>query len=308
MFTGPVGLALLSSLAAVLAGVNVIWVQRPQARRRRLLRDGVRSDAEVVAVDGLAPPKQTEHPFTLRFSSPDGTVHRRTFTRGFQGIVPQPGWVVRVAFSPAAPEKAEIIDNPYLHPVPGAPALPPPGRAFTLARFYGPTFLAVLIAVLAVPFAFTEMTPLIVLLGVPFSLIALFVVSRQWLSHGHTLPGLWSGPVEAAVAQAVVTDCWTEYGRNRKWYPFAVEFRLPDGRLFRRGVPADSAHIESTIGQERPVVYHPSDPTVVYAGTPTSLRRLLSVGSGMSLGVCALLLAVAWGPLLLLLVIALVQA
>lgn len=308
MFTGPVGLAPVASLAALIAGVNIVWVQRARERRRRLLRDGVRREAEVVAVGGFTPPKQTEHPFTLRFSSPGGTVHDHPFTGGFRGIVPQPGWVVSVAFDPGAPDKAEIIDNPYLHPVPGAPALPPPGRAFTLVRYYGPTILAVLITVLAVPYAVTAMTPLIVLLGVPFSLIALFIVGRRWLSHGHTRPGLWSGPVEAAEAQAVVTDCWLEYGRNRKWYPFAVEFRLPDGRLFRRGVPTDSAHVESTIGQVRPVVYHPSDPTIVYAGTLTSLRRLLSLGSGMSLGVAALLLAVAWGPVLLILVIALVQA
>ncbi|MDA2811029.1 hypothetical protein O4J56_10310 [Nocardiopsis sp. RSe5-2] len=309
MFTGPVGLALVASLSALIAGTNIVWVQRARNRQRRLLRDGVRSDAEVVAVGDTAPPKQTEHPFTLRFSSPDGTVHRHTFTSGFQGIVPQPGWVVPVVFDPAAPEGAEITDNPYLHPVPGAPAPPRPGRAFTLARYYGPTFLAVLLTVLAVPFAFTEVPPPTVLIGAPFSLMALYVVSRQWLSQRHARPGLWKGPVVPAEAQAVVTDCWLEFGRRgRRWYPFAVEFRLPDGRLFRRGVPTDSAHIESTIGQVRPVVYHPSDPTVVYAGTPESLRRMLSLGSGLSLGVSAFLLALSWGPVLLILAFALVQA
>ncbi|WP_017622493.1 DUF3592 domain-containing protein [Nocardiopsis chromatogenes] len=309
MFTGPIGLVLVASLAAVMAGVNILWVQRPQARRRRLLREGVRTDAEVVAVGDFAPPKQTEHPFTLRFSSPDGTVHRHTFTSGFHGIVPQPGWTLRVAFDPAAPDKAEIIDNPYLHPVPGAPALPPPGRAFTLVRYYGPTCLAVLLTAFAVPFAFTQAPPPIVLIGVPFSLMALFAVGRQWLSLGHTRPGLWKGPAEAAETHAVVTHCWLEYGRKgRKWYPFAVEFRLPDGRLFRRGVPTGSAHVQSATGQVRPVVYHPSDPTIVYAGTPKALRQVLSLGSGLALGAAALLLSLAWGPLLLIAAIALVQA
>ncbi|WP_017536934.1 DUF3592 domain-containing protein [Nocardiopsis halophila] len=306
MLTGPLGLALLLSISAVIAGANLVWVRRPRVRTERLLREGVQCDAEVTEVGELSPPTQTEPTFTLRYSSPGGEEHRRSFTEGFRGIVPEPGWTVRVAFDPRAPEKAEIIHNPYLHPLPGAPEPPPPNRALVLVHSYGPALYAALIAVLALPLAFVGPSPLMVLMSAPFFLIALYVIGRAWLSNRHVRPGLWHDPAEA---RATVTHCWVEHGsKGRKYHPFSVEFRLPDGRRFHRGVPTDSAHVRSTVGQVRPVVYVPSDPTIVYAGSARAVRRTVSLGRGLALGVSVLFCGLGTVPVLLILFLSVLES
>ncbi|MDA2811028.1 hypothetical protein O4J56_10305 [Nocardiopsis sp. RSe5-2] len=274
-------------------------------RRNRLLREGVRSDAEVVATGELAPPHQKEHPFTLRYFSPDGTVHHRTFTSGFRGIVPRPGWTVRVAFDPAAPDDVEIIDNPHLGPLPGTPALPPPKRALTLLHTYGLTVYAAVLVVLAVPFAIIDSDPAAPLMSAPFIVPALFAVDRFWLSERHLRKGLWTDPAQT---QGVVTHCWAMRGRRGTYYPIIVEFPLPDGRIFRGGVPSDSSYAPSGIGQVKPVVYHPADPTIAYAGTPETLRGGASFMSVISLILLALLTALGIGPLVLTLLLALIYA
>src|SRR5690606_32979941 len=88
---------------------------------------GAEAEAVVDWVGPVEPPAATEHPFALRYRLPSGAEHVQRFERGFDGVVPAPGWRVRVRFDPADPGNVEISDNPYTGPLPGAPAPKEPG-------------------------------------------------------------------------------------------------------------------------------------------------------------------------------------
>jgi len=246
---------------------------RMHAERRRdeLARSGVHAEAEVVAVGALDSHRPTEVPFTLRYRSPDGREHLREFTEGFKGIVPSPGWRVRVSFLPGAPGDAEITENPYLHPVPGTPA-PKPSRP--LPRFFLPALIAAAVVLYGVLAFFYDPGG-----SGPASLLG----GAFWTAAGlGLLPFgvlLWRsetclrGP--AAHTPGTVTHSWQETrhvsGPNERpsrrvlVHHYAVHYVLPDGRQVHRRNPHPAQKRYRAVGEQVNVAYDPARPTVFSA-------------------------------------------
>ncbi|MDA2803530.1 DUF3592 domain-containing protein [Nocardiopsis suaedae] len=273
--------------AVVFAGINIVRGVLGRRRRNRRVEDGARSEAEVVATGELAPPERTQVPFTLRFQTPAGQVVEREFTRGFQGIVPVVGWRVRVLFDPEDPDNVEITDNPYLHPVPGAPD---PVKPRPVLRYAAPP---VFIAAAAL-FGFLLLSALS---GgrslVPVAVGGLFtLVGLVFLFAGI---GIWRAQrrlrEEPARTTGTVTHSWKEVRRRRDAdggrttrvsYPYAVHYVLPDGRHVHKR-SSTSTNRQRTVGEHTEVLYDPSEPTHFFADGASSMKvmPLVFIGFGV---------------------------
>ncbi|WP_017536935.1 DUF3592 domain-containing protein [Nocardiopsis halophila] len=277
-------------VAVVLIGgiINVVRSVRKRMRRNKRAQDGVQSEAEVVAVGEPSPPEQTEAPFTLRYFSPDGRQYERDFTRGFRGIVPVPGWRVRVLFDPEDPGNIEITDNPYLHPIPGAS---PPQAPRPVLRYIAPPVSALAIALYAY-LSFSAFssggTLLPVAVGGLFTLVGLvflFIGIGVWRSQRRLRE-------EPAHTTGTVTHSWQETRRRRDsdggttyrtFYPYTVHYVLPDGRHVHKRSPSSSGQRVRAVGERTQVLYDPSDPTSFDAegSSASTVLPLVLLGFGI---------------------------
>lgn len=283
--------------AVVFAGINIVRGVLGRRRRNRRVRQGVRSEAEVVATGELSPPERTQVPFTLRFQTPDGRVVERGFTRGFQGIVPAVGWRVQVLFDPEDPDNVEITDNPYLHPVPGAPE---PAEHRPVVRYAAPPVFvaaAALYAFLLVSALSADRTPLFAAVGGIFTLVGLiflFVGIHLWRGRRRLRE-------EPARTTGTITHSWKEVRRStgsqgrrrtRVSYPYAVHYVLPDGRhVHKRSATSGRPR---PVGEHTEVLYDPSVPTEFHAhGESTvNLGPLVALGFGIGFPIIGTAIAV----------------
>lgn len=273
--------------AVVFAGINIVRGVLGRRRRNRRVEGGVRSEAEVVATGALAPPERTQVPFTLRFQAPDGRAFEREFTRGFQGIVPVVGWRVPVLFDPDDPDNLEITDNPYLHPVPGAPE---PVKPRPVLRYAAPPVFiaaAALFAFLSASALSDGRNLLPVAVGGIFTLVGLV-----FLFAGI---GIWRGRrrlrEEPARTTGTITHSWMEVRRRtdsdggrttRTYYPYAVHYVLPDGRHVHTR-SSTSTNRPRTVGEHTEVLYDPSEPMHFFAegGSSMKLMPLVFIAFGV---------------------------
>lgn len=262
-------------LVAVAVGAYVLYrlfmSARSAMRRRTRNLKGVRAEAEVVGVAPLSPPQRTEHAVQLRFATPSGREHVREFARGFGGIVPVPGWRVTVLFDPDDPENAEIVDNPYLHPIAGAPA---PREESPLRSVVQRALFTVIVVAMIVLFLFRDRlgeaeNPVF---GGMFAVAGLLAcLSSAWTWRDQS--GLRRNPEHAVAA---VTHSWEEWVRQNPGsstnhrmvtvYPYTVLFQLPDGRQVHRKAPMATSTTRYAPGQQIDIAYDPSDPAEIAVG------------------------------------------
>ncbi|MDA2808554.1 DUF3592 domain-containing protein [Nocardiopsis suaedae] len=262
-------------IVGIAIGVYVLYrlFVSARSRLRRRTRDlkGVRAEAEVVGVSPLAPPQRTEHAVRLRFVTPAGQEYFREFPRGFGGIVPVQGWRVTVLFDPDDPENAEIVDNPYLHPVAGAPA---PKEESPVRGVVQTAMFTVIVVAMVVLFLFREWLGDAenLVFGGMFAVAGLLVlILSMWTWRDQK--GLRTAPEHAV---ATVTHSWEEWTRQNPGsstnhrmisvYPYTVLFQLPDGRQVHRRAPMATSTTRYAPGQQVDVSYDPSAPTEIAVG------------------------------------------
>ncbi|CAM3726571.1 DUF3592 domain-containing protein [Nocardiopsis rhodophaea] len=291
---------LIWGLIAVVIAYNVVKSIFARLRKQRLQHRGVSTEAVVASVGPLAPPRRLEHPFTLRFRDSFGAEYTSEHARGFGGIVPVTGWRVPVRFDPSDPSNVEIVHNPYLHPIPGAPQ---PRRESPMRSLVHRVLFAVIVVAMLALLLFDDA------LGDAEDLVSgglfvaaglLTVISSIWFARDTNR--LRRSPGRAL---ATITHSWDEpAGSNmhrnvdtsspspRGWVnAYTVLFDLPDGRRVHRRSPVATSTTRYEPGQRVAVAYDPSDPTSIWVGSGRSSIVPLVIGIGV--GVLFILVGVA---------------
>ncbi|GAB3476190.1 DUF3592 domain-containing protein [Nocardiopsis coralliicola] len=262
-----------------------------KAYRKSRRAQGPEVEAVVEAVLPFEPPQSTQHPFVLRYAAPSGHEYRERFDRGFEGVVPAEGWRVKVRYAPDDPANAEITENPYLHPIPGAPPAQRPSRAVPVAMRVG-----ALAGVAAFAFIFvadrTGAADPLLPMGLFFIVIAstiLVAAVASWRSQ--------RGVREGEYAVGTVRHSWTERRRRRRdnhvrvtiVNAYSVEYAVADGRRILRRAPEASSHVRYQPGQQVHVYYDPSSP---WTFSPHRPGGGSSAGAMVGIGLSVLFIAV----------------
>ncbi|GAA2001596.1 hypothetical protein GCM10009799_31030 [Nocardiopsis rhodophaea] len=295
----PVSLLIWGLIAAVIA-YNVVKSIFARLRKQKLQRHGVTAEAVVAAVGPLDPPRRVEHPFTLRFRTTSGAEYTSEHARGFGGIVPVPGWRVPIRFDPDDPSNVEITDNPYRHPIPGAPQ--PRCESPMRSVVHRALFSAIVVAMLALALFGDALGDAknVVSGGIFIFAGLLALISGIWFA-GDTSK-LRRSPARAI---ATLTHSWEEpAGSNTHrnldttspsatgWVnAYTVLFDLPDGRQVHRRSPIATSTTRYEPGQRVEVIYDASAPTSIWVGSGRS--SIVGTVVGISLGVLFILVGTA---------------
>src|SRR5690606_18670725 len=268
---------------------------RETLRRRRRVHGGAEAEAVVDWVGPVEPPAATEHPFALRYRLPSGAEHVQRFERGFGGVVPAPGWRVRVRFDPADPGNVEISDNPYTGPLPGAPAPKEPGPVARVLPRAGFLVVAVLFGALFLVSAQGGELSL-PLFGAVFAAVGLFAAGGA-VSVLRRHATLRRSPMHPTAQVTHGGEEWRRRGsgndrRRVRLYPYTVRYTVADGRTVHRRSPEASNPPRHRAGERIEVYYDATEPTRF---SPRSPGGGASVGAYIGIGLGAVFTLVGIG-------------